>query len=139
MAVVSLVLLQRNGIEGVGLVRTVRRSSRMSAMVSSAESVGLAQHTGKKSTVLETQVLLVSGIAFVIMVVVESRTDVKTACAVFGPTGTFVSAIMDNDLAASRSHRCFQKIEGSVELGVGGNARIDARRSGQVEGDDGLR
>ena len=46
-------------------------------------------------------------IAFVITVVVENWTDVKTVYAVFGPTGTLVGAIMDDDLAASRSHRGF--------------------------------
>lgn len=43
------------------MVKTCRRSSRIRAMVLSAEMVGLAQETRKKLTVLEILVSLVTG------------------------------------------------------------------------------
>ena len=53
--------LQRKGVVGCRLSSATRRSSNMSVILSLAEMVGLVQHTGKKSMVLEMWVLLVLG------------------------------------------------------------------------------
>ena len=61
-AVVNSVPSRSNGIVGVGDCKTVNRSSKMVAIVSSAEIVGFLQQTGKKSTVLDVRGALVSTI-----------------------------------------------------------------------------
>lgn len=61
-AVVNSVPSRRNGIDGTGVWSTFKRSSKIVAMVSSAEIVGFSQQTGKKSMVLEVRSDLVSTI-----------------------------------------------------------------------------
>ena len=72
-------------------------------------------------------------------VVVEARTEVETSSGVDGKGFTAFGAFVGKDSDAGWSEGSFGEIEGTVNLGVGGKFRVDARRAKKIQGKGGLR
>ena len=68
-------------------------------------------------------------VELVAAVMLHCRSDVPTCGAVRGPRAALVGFVVADGKHAGRGKRSLVVIKGAVELRVGGEARIDARRS----------
>jgi hypothetical protein len=50
------------------------------------------------------------------------------------PSASFVGHFVDQDFGAGWSERCFVVVEGTIELGFGREARVDAGGAHEIEG-----
>ena len=66
-------------------------------------------------------------------VVFRGATDVPAVDAVGGPSASMVGCIVHKDFCARRSKRGAIEIEGSVELGFGGQAWVNVGGAQQIE------
>ena len=67
------------------------------------------------------------GIHPIAAIMLGCAAEVPTIRSMHGPSASFVGSFMDDDFGAGRSERSFVVVKGTIELGFGREAGIDAR------------